>query len=437
MRNILKWYHEIIAISVTLSAWTGGTATYTNLPWESYTLASLPIWTEIVLDNWDYLIYYDGLPRWEIEVTPSSGYNIDSMVVDRWWVQTTVSSTPIVLEEWDKISATFEISILCFTANTAWSTIQLTQTGTPTEVTLETSTDWNTWSTYTIWDTITLTDVWDKVYWRNTSTTDTKFSTSSSNYYQFVMTWSIAGSKDITKLLNKNWTNKLSRYCFYNLFSDCTSLTTAPTLPVTSLSPYCYYNMFKWCSNLTVAPALPATRLIDYCYFYMFRDCTSLTVAPTFNATYVWQWCCCSMFRWCTSLTTAPITISASYNACCNGMFTWCTSLTTPPILSATTLDRSCYSEMFNWCTSLETIPALPATTLADGCYSMMFYKCSKIKISETQTWEYVNEFRVPTTWTWTGWNNPTNNMFYNTWWTFTGTPDINTTYYTSNTVVS
>ena len=43
---------------------------------------------------------------------------------------------------------------LCFTANTAGSTVQLWKNWSPTPVTLETSTDWENWSTYTFsWDT--------------------------------------------------------------------------------------------------------------------------------------------------------------------------------------------------------------------------------------------------------------------------------------------
>lgn len=34
------------------------------------------------------------------------------------------------------------------------------------------------------------------------------------------------------------------------MFSDCTSLTTAPALPATTLANYCYFNMFVTCSNL-------------------------------------------------------------------------------------------------------------------------------------------------------------------------------------------
>ena len=34
------------------------------------------------------------------------------------------------------------------------------------------------------------------------------------------------------------------------MFSGCTSLTTAPELPATTLADYCYYGMFQRCTNL-------------------------------------------------------------------------------------------------------------------------------------------------------------------------------------------
>jgi hypothetical protein len=34
--------------------------------------------------------------------------------------------------------------------------------------------------------------------------------------------------------------------------------------------------MFSDCTSLTTAPALPATTLTNYCYSYMFYDCTRL-----------------------------------------------------------------------------------------------------------------------------------------------------------------
>jgi hypothetical protein len=65
-----------------------------------------------------------------------------------------------------------------------------------------------------------------------------------------------------------------------------------------------------------------------------------------------------------------------------------------------------------------------------------MFQSCSKIKLSTTNTWEYQTAYRIPTSWTGTTGTNSLANMFYRTWWTRTGTPSANTTYYTSNTVV-
>ena len=100
------------------------------------------------------------------------------------------------------------------------------------------------------------------------------------------------------------------------------------------------------------------------------------------------------------------------------------------------TMTGQCYESMFNGCTSVTAVPALPATTLAERCYYGMFYGCTNIKLSTTQTGEYQTAYRIPTTGTGTTATRALQNMFANTGGTFTGTPNINTTYYTSNTVV-
>ena len=122
------------------------------------------------------------------------------------------------------------------------------------------------------------------------------------------------------------------------MFRNCTSLTTAPELPATTLAYGCYGDMFRGCTSLTTAPELPATTLAENCYgsvddVYsgMFRDCTSLTTAPELPATTLALGCYNAMFRNCTSLTTAPE-------------------------LPATTLVNMCYRYMFNGCTSLNKI---------------------------------------------------------------------------------
>jgi hypothetical protein len=226
---------------------------------------------------------------------------------------------------------------LCFTAQTANAKLRLTKTWSPTSISIETSTNWVSWTDYTFGSDITLTNIWDKVYWRNKSETPTRFSTNASNYYVFQSptSWAnIAASWNVMSLLCKNLTDTIQwESCFFYLFYNASFLTESPSLPATTLTPYCYRMMFFYCTNLT-------------------------------------------------------------------------------------------------------TLPKLPATTMQTYCYSQMFQNCSKIKMSTSKTWIYQTEYRIPTIWsgsTASSWNN---NMFYSTWWSFTWSPTINTTYYTSNTVV-
>ena len=100
------------------------------------------------------------------------------------------------------------------------------------------------------------------------------------------------------------------------------------------------------------------------------------------------------------------------------------------------TMAENCYRNMFYGCTALITAPALPATTLASSCYQLMFSGCTKIKLSTTKTGDYQTAYRIPTSGTGTTATDALDNMFGGTGGTFTGTPEINITYYTSNTVV-
>jgi hypothetical protein len=79
------------------------------------------------------------------------------------------------------------------------------------------------------------------------------------------------------------------------MFSGCTSLTTAPELPATTLTNYCYQYMFSGCTSLTTAPELPATTLTNYCYDYMFQGCSRLNYikamfTTTPGSTYTNNW---------------------------------------------------------------------------------------------------------------------------------------------------
>ena len=177
----------------------------------------------------------------------------------------------------------------------------------------------------------------------------------------------------------------MAAYCFSRLFFSCESLMHAPELPATTLTDYCYERMFHNCESLIQAPELPATNLARSCYYSMFSSCGGLKTAPK---------------------------------------------------LAALTLKRGCYDSMFRGCTGIDALPELPATELAEDCYSWMFMSCASIKLSETQTGEYQTPYRIPTSGTGKTADGALSDMFTGTGGTFTGTPEINTTYYTRNTVV-
>ena len=202
-----------------------------------------------------------------------------------------------------------------------------------------------------------------------------------------------------------------------------------------------------WRNKSTTPTAFSTGYYADYYYFS-----TGNTFAVSWDVDYL----LCK-----TSTTNLLIDSGGSWDFIFHRLFKNC-DITTPPRLPATTLSRWCYEGMFIWCQNLAHAPELPATELTTLCYSGMFQSssvaelpaiyatsfdydscqsmfawCSNIKLSETQTGEYQTPYRLPMSWTWE-WSGayPFNNMFYGTWWTFTWTPDINTTYYTSNTVV-
>ncbi len=232
----------------------------------------------------------------------------------------------------------------------------------------------------------------------------------------------------------------LAASCYDEMFSGCTSLASAPVLPATTMEQYCYQKMFNGCTALVSAPELPATTLSNACYINMFNGCTALVSAPVLPATTLADNCYNSMFMGCTALVSAPeLPVITAKTRCYYSMFSGCTSLASAPALPATTLAQYCYNSMFKDCTALTSIPALPATALVDYCYQNMFNGCTLIALSETQTDQYRNGYRVPTSGegTVSQYSYALQNMFKNTGGTFVGDPVINTTYYTSNTIIS
>ena len=311
--------------------------------------------------------------------------------------------------------------------------------------TLEYSTDKNTW---TVWDgTTTLSSAAsggeNVLYLRGTG--NTKIGYLDADITLDYIPWVINGTDvrcdgNIEALLDYATVEAgqhptMAEDCFIGLFIGCTALITPPALPATTLATYCYAYMFSGCTGLTQAPTLPATTLVSDCYNSMFQGCTSLTQAPALPATTLASECYSNMFNGCTSLTQAPALPATTMEAnCYQSMFENCTSLTQAPSLPATTLASLCYKHMFHSCSALTRAPSLPATTLKLYCYAYMFDGCTKIKLSTTQTGEYTVAYRIPTTGTGTTATNALTDMFASTGGTFTGTPNINTTYYLSNT---
>ena len=284
-------------------------------------------------------------------------------------------------------SATPNKNYLCFTANTANSTVELVKNGKAYNVIMQYSTDegesWQTidFATETTTGTIMLEKANDKVYFRNTRLASdvTGFSKDYEdgyNHYQFVMSGSIAASGNVMSLVDSEvkTTTIPNDFCFAYLFYDCSALTSAPELSATTLREDCYYDMFVWCTGLTEAPELPATNLAERCYEEMFACCTSLTEAPTLPASDLKKYCYYRMFEYCTSLTEAPALNAMNLaEACYLQMFFDCTGLKSAPALPATELKEDCYMEMFRGCTALTSAPELPATELAGWCYAFMF----------------------------------------------------------------
>lgn len=269
------------------------------------------------------------------------------------------------------------------------SSVALMKDGTPLPVEMEIRLGCGDWDAYSIGHVIVLNDGETVSFRSRNSNGD--FSMDWFDYYYFEMTGELAASGTVMSLLDGYKDGKtLTPYCFSGLFMNCSSLTSSPELPATSLSKECYERMFYGCTNLAEAPDLPATELTYFCYYLMFSGCTSLKTAPDLPAASVAEGCYTYMFNGCSSLESAPrihaesLAISPSGSTmnygCFEGMFTGCSRLTSAPELPAVMLSERCYSYMFSGCTGLTSMPVLPAKVLKKDCYHGMFSGCTGLK---------------------------------------------------------
>ena len=73
------------------------------------------------------------------------------------------------------------------------------------------------------------------------------------------------------------------------MFNGCTSLTTAPELPATTLAKYCYSDMFNNCKNLNYVKAMFTTdKSLSLNYLSSWLNGVSLngTFVKSANATW-------------------------------------------------------------------------------------------------------------------------------------------------------
>ena len=209
---------------------------------------------------------------------------------------------------------------------------------------------------------------------------NSKFSHSTTTYYNFAMSGDFFGRGDVTSLINGIGGDcALPNFAFVGLFSGCTSLLTSPKLPSTTLSKRCYQNMLKWCSSIKIAPELPANNLSEGCYYVMFGNCYSLTKAPKLQATVMVESCYSGMFQNASGLSdVSEINFSSAVTLavdCYGNMFRG-TNLSAATELPMKTLAKNCFRQMFSNCSALTTSPDLMATTLAESCYRGMFINC-------------------------------------------------------------
>lgn len=92
-----------------------------------------------------------------------------------------------------------------------------------------------------------------------------------------------AGGNIMSLLYGSNFTGNEttfpsgSTYTFQLLFTWCKVVDARDlVLPATTLVHACYAEMFSGCTSLTTAPVLPATTLAGQCYNHMFDGCSSL-----------------------------------------------------------------------------------------------------------------------------------------------------------------
>lgn len=261
------------------------------------------------------------------------------------------------------------------------------------EVSIEASLDGgSTWFPFPTDGTATDVASGGTILFRSGSSGNERISSGEDDYRNFVIEGAMCEAfGNIMSLLSRDFASKTEiggEYCFYGLFSDCDTLTSAPVLYATKMSPYCYGNMFQGCSAMSSAPSLSGvTELAEGCFSYMFTECDGITSLPPMPSSSVElkESCYSWMFSDCFGLRTIssgdlPVP-QVMAEGCYDGMFYGCEILDIDgfSLAGVTTLATNCFSFMFSGCVGLSSIPQMPSAPMVDDCYDGMFEGCSSI----------------------------------------------------------
>ena len=276
------------------------------------------------------------------------------------------------------------------------ATIALNRVGMPDTVMLVYSTDLRKWMNYS-WNeeqgTALKLSAGQKLYFKAKDINAT-FSQSEDKYYQFVIQGEVAVNGYATYLLSRTNRNAVvPAYGFYNLFKDCSTITSAPAPTAnidgnSTINAHAYESMYEGCSSITTIPCeLPSMNLGVACYKNMFKGCTNLvaTMASLPAPNNIAESCYEGMFEGCENITAAPnIAWTAQPKvATFKAMFKDCKSLVnnlpTQLFINNWGLAESCYESLFEGCESMNSKIDLPAQGFENSCYKALFKDCKSL----------------------------------------------------------
>lgn len=145
----------------------------------------------------------------------------------------------MIKEKRKKISGAAKREFLCFTAKANGVTISLLNASLGNIGKSSDGVSFTTWNG----STVTLANNGDKLYvWNKGNTLS-----SSTTQARFSISGNVEVSGDVASMINFS---DVSNYCFYNLFSGCSTMTGTPELSSTTLAANCYQNIFNGCTAL-------------------------------------------------------------------------------------------------------------------------------------------------------------------------------------------